>query len=73
MNFLLTVKPVKLVNLLNLQPITVGHTLTEPASSYDITHGQYSVIWPLLCFDSWPQFIRFAMLYVFETSLRWLT
>jgi len=65
MNFLFIVKPVKLVSLLNLQPIIVGHILTEPASSYDIKHGHYSVTWPLFCLDSWPQFTRIAILYVF--------
>jgi len=38
-NFLFKVKFVKLVNLVNRQTIIVGHTLTEPADSYDITQG----------------------------------
>jgi hypothetical protein len=65
LNFLFTVKFVKLVNLVNRQPIPVGHTLTESGNSYDITHGQYSVTWPLDCLYSWPQFTLIAMLYVF--------
>jgi len=56
LNFLFTVKFVKLVNLVNRKSIIVDHTLTEPANSYDITEGHYSVIWPLICLYSWPHF-----------------
>jgi len=62
LNFLFTVKFVKLVNLVKRQPITVGHTLTGPSNSYDITHGQYSVTWPLDCLYSWSEFTLIAML-----------
>jgi hypothetical protein len=55
MNFLFTVKHVNLVILVNRQHITVGHTFTEPANSYDI-HGHYPVTWPPACPGSWPQF-----------------
>jgi len=47
---------VKFVNLVNRQSIIVGHILTEPASSYDIAQGHYSVTWLLVCLYSWPQF-----------------
>jgi len=30
-------------------PVTVGHTCQEPANSYDIIHGHYSITWPAVC------------------------
>jgi hypothetical protein len=51
-----------------------GHTFTEPANSYNIIHGHYSVTWPLVYIKSWPHFRVYCYaLCVSSTSICWLT
>jgi hypothetical protein len=54
--------------------VTVGHTFTEPANSCGIIHSHYSITWPPVCLESWPQFhIYCYALCVSSTSICWPT
>jgi len=45
------VKPVTLAT-----PAKFNHTFAEAANSYDTLHGHYSISWPPVYLESWPQF-----------------
>lgn len=51
-----TVKPVKLVTLVNRPPVTVGNIIPERSHFYDILHGHYIITWPPPYLESWPLF-----------------
>jgi hypothetical protein len=64
-----TVKPVKLATLVSRPPVTVGHVFMEPANSYDIIHGHYSLTWPPAYLESWPQFSSLVLCFTYKCNL----
>jgi len=49
----------------------VGHTFTEQANSYGITRGRYSVTWPFVYSESWPQFHVLCFAVCVSSSSPW--
>jgi len=50
-----TVKPVKFGTLVSKLFVTVGRTSMELACSCNIIHVHYSITWPLVYLELWPQ------------------
>jgi hypothetical protein len=64
-----TVLPVKLATLVSRLPVIVGHIFMEPANSYDIIHGRYSITWPPAYLESWPQFSPLVLCFMYKCNL----
>jgi hypothetical protein len=47
----------------------VGHIFMEPANSYDIIHGHYSITWPPAHLESWPQFSPLVLCFMYKCNL----
>ena len=54
--YVYTVEPVRLATLVSRPPITFGQIVTDPAHSFDITHGLYSTTWTPVNVNCWPNF-----------------
>ena len=64
----------KLATLVSRPHVRAGHTFTEPANSYDIIHGHYSITWPPVYLESWSRFhILCYVVCICSTSLYWPT
>ena len=50
------VKPVTLATPVSPSPVKFDHTFAEAANSYDTLCGHYSISWPPVYLESWPQF-----------------
>ena len=50
------VKPVKLATPVNPSPVKFDHTFAGAANSYDTLRDHYSICWPSVYLESWPQF-----------------
>ena len=50
------VKHMKLLTLVSPSPVKFDHTFAEAANSNDTLHGHYSVSWPSVYLEFWPQF-----------------
>lgn len=48
-------KPVNMVNLACRPLVVIAHTLKKPASFCDIINGNYSITWPTVQLETWPQ------------------
>jgi hypothetical protein len=49
-------EPVELATIVSRPPLTVGYILTESTNSYDVIHDRYSITWPPVYIESYPQF-----------------
>lgn len=47
-----TAKLLKFATLLSRSSVTFGQIVTEPANSYDVMHGRYSITWPPLSLET---------------------
>lgn len=62
----------RLTNLVNRLHVTGRHTYKERAISYNIIHGNYSIIWPNVCPESCLQLhIQYYASHISSNSLRW--
>ena len=49
------VKSVKLATPVNPSPVKFDHTFAGAANSCDTLRGHYSISWPSVYLESWPQ------------------